>query len=456
MANSLAVAMETPLALHPENPHYFVFRGKPTVLLTSGEHYGAVLNLDFDFHPYLAELKRCGFNLTRTFSGTYREVPGSFKIRDNTLAPKPGRFCSTWIEENGKFNLDRFNEAYFVRLKEFVGEAARQGIVVEFVLFCPLYEDELWNVSPMNSRNNVNCVGQVVRTEVLTLKHPALLDKQLAFVRKAVTELNPFDNVYFEICNEPYFGGVALDWQKQVADTIVATESGLPNRHLIAQNIANGTAEITNPHKAVSIFNFHYASPPDAVSMNRKLRKPIGFDETGFQGTGDRVYRRQAWEFLMAGGAVFSNLDYSFTTDHEDGSARVEEPTPGGGGREFRKQLRILKAFLDQFDLVNSSTDNALVRTAQPDTLRSVVRTISDPSRGIWGIYVPKGPKVKLGLNLPSRLYRIEWIDPRDGTILKAEEIDARERGTAGVVIQSPDYTEDVAARLTEPDSLER
>ncbi len=34
--------------------------------------------------------RRRGFNLTRTFSGTYREIPGSFKIPANTLAPAPG------------------------------------------------------------------------------------------------------------------------------------------------------------------------------------------------------------------------------------------------------------------------------------------------------------------------------------------------------------------------------
>ena len=45
-----------PLALHPDNPHYFLFRGKPTVLITSGEHYGAVLNLDFDYLRYLDAL----------------------------------------------------------------------------------------------------------------------------------------------------------------------------------------------------------------------------------------------------------------------------------------------------------------------------------------------------------------------------------------------------------------
>src|SRR5512137_2699886 len=89
-----------PLSLHPDNPHYFLFRGKPTVLITSGEHYGAVLNLDFDYKPYLEELQAHSLNLTRTFAGTYREVPGSFKITDNTLAPLPNRYASPWARSN--------------------------------------------------------------------------------------------------------------------------------------------------------------------------------------------------------------------------------------------------------------------------------------------------------------------------------------------------------------------
>jgi hypothetical protein len=35
-----------PIRIHPESAHYFLWRGKPTVLITAGEHYGAVLNLD--------------------------------------------------------------------------------------------------------------------------------------------------------------------------------------------------------------------------------------------------------------------------------------------------------------------------------------------------------------------------------------------------------------------------
>src|SRR2546423_948450 len=53
---STSAAQPRALSLHPDNPHYFLWRGKPTVLITAGEHYGAVLNLDFDYLTYLKEL----------------------------------------------------------------------------------------------------------------------------------------------------------------------------------------------------------------------------------------------------------------------------------------------------------------------------------------------------------------------------------------------------------------
>lgn len=68
-----ADAAAKPISLHPDNPHYFLFRGKPTVLITSAEHYGAVINLEFDFLTYLNKLRDDGLNLTRVFTGAYRE-----------------------------------------------------------------------------------------------------------------------------------------------------------------------------------------------------------------------------------------------------------------------------------------------------------------------------------------------------------------------------------------------
>src|SRR5271167_2640920 len=89
-----------PLALHADNPHYFLFRGKPALLVTSGEHYGAVLNLDFDYQKYLATLAADGLNLTRTFPGAYVEPAGAFKIERNTLAPASGRLICPWARSD--------------------------------------------------------------------------------------------------------------------------------------------------------------------------------------------------------------------------------------------------------------------------------------------------------------------------------------------------------------------
>src|SRR5678810_1032199 len=94
-----------PLRLHPDNPHYFLWRGKPTVLITSGEHYGAVLNRDFDYVKYLNTLMADHLTLTRTFTGgAYYEPQGAFNIAHNTLAPDPSRFISPWQRADGKYD----------------------------------------------------------------------------------------------------------------------------------------------------------------------------------------------------------------------------------------------------------------------------------------------------------------------------------------------------------------
>ncbi len=438
-----------PLALNPANHRYFFYRGKPTVLITSGEHYGAVLNLDFPHKPYLDTLKRDGLNLTRLFSGVYCEDPKAFNIRENTMAPAPNRYIAPWARSNtlgyanggAKFDLNRWDDAYFQRLKSFCRDADRRGIVVEVVLFCPFYQDSMWNLSPMNARNNVNGVGTIPRTEVYTLGHPEMVAVHDAVTTKIVTELRDLPNVYYEICNEPYFGGVTLEWQRHIAETITRTESGLPRKHLIAQNIANDWAKIENPNPQVSIFNFHYASPPRAVTENYALDRPVGFDETGFKGSDDFTYRAQAWEFLLTGGAIFSNLDYSFTIAKPDGTMPVASPTPGGGSPALRRQLGILKQFMDGLDFVHMSPDAASLKSISPGV---TVHLLSKPGSQ-YGLYARGSSPASITLEIPKGNYRAEWIDMLNGGVRKAEEF--RHRGGPREFV-SPAYSQDIALRI--------
>jgi len=437
-----------PLRLHPENPHYFLFRGKPTVLITSGEHYGAVLNLDFDYKTYLDEIAAKRLNLTRTFSGAYREVPASFGITGNTLAPAPNRYAAPWARSDtpgyahggNKFDLAKWDEAYFKRLKDFLAEAGSRGIVVELVLFCPLYDEGLWNVSPMNAANNVNGVGALKKDEALTLRNGKLLEFQLAVTRKIVTEAGAFDNVYFEIANEPYFGGVTLEWQKKIADAIVEAEAALPKKHLIAQNIANGSVKVDQPNPAVSILNFHYSSPPDSVAMNWGLGRAIADDETGFKGSADVPYRPDAWDFLLAGGAVYSNLDYSFRTDNAAGTA--EPKAPGGGGANLRRQLAILKDFIHGFDFVHVAPDRSLVAAGLPKDVTA--RALAEKGKQ-YALFIRGGERVELKLDLPAGAYRAEWVNTLTGAVDKAERLD---HAGGARMIESPPYKGEIALRI--------
>ena len=82
-------------------------------------------------------------NYTRIFTGSYSEPRGAFGIKRNTLAPRLGRFTLPWARSDkggyagggNRFDLDRFNAEYLARLKDFISEADRRGIVVELTLF---------------------------------------------------------------------------------------------------------------------------------------------------------------------------------------------------------------------------------------------------------------------------------------------------------------------------------
>jgi hypothetical protein len=448
-----------PLALHPDNPHYFRFRGQPAVLLTSGEHYGAVLNRDFDYLPYLDELRARGFNLTRTFSGVYREVPGSFGIIDNTLAPTAERWLCPWARstEPGagdggrRFDLEKWDPAYFDRLKDFVGQAGRRGIVVELVLFCTIYDEKLWGISPMKPANNRQGIGPAGRLEVYTGRDRPLLAVQELLVRKIATELRDFDNVYYEVCNEPYFGGVTPAWTDRIVAALVDAESATGTRHLIAQNIANGSAEIKDPNPNISIFNFHYATPPTTVGLNYRLGKALADDETGFRGNRDQPYRTEAWDFLLAGGAVYSNLDYSYTPRHSDGSFRVTT-SPGGGGPRLRQQLQVLKRFMDGLDFVHMRPDNSVIVAGRitaplagnPPEARATARALIPPGKA-YAIYIRGGSQAELTLDLSAGSYRAEWVDTKTGEVARATEF---EHGGGRKVLAAPDYAEDIALRV--------
>ena len=474
-ANRPQAANPKPIRLHPANPHYFLFRGKAVVLISSGEHYGAVLNRDFDYHRYLAALEAAGLNYTRLFGGSYVEVPAkSFGILHNDLAPEPGRFLAPWARSDSpgyagggnKFDLEKWDSEFSARYRDFLAEAAKRGIVVEVTLFSAHYAEAQWQMSALNPANNINSTDAIDWKKLNTLENGNILAYQEKYARKLVREANAFDNVIFEIQNEPWSDRTVLTdvinpylrppvrdtypnsvdlpdelsmgWQARVAEWISQEESALPNRHLIAQNYSNFRLPVRKLLPHVDVVNFHYAYP-DAVTLNYGLGKAISYDETGFLGRDDDAYRRQAWNFMLSGGSTFGALDYSFTTGHEDGS--YSEPNgPGGGSPSLRHQLQILSQFLHSFSLVDLRPDTRTVNRSAGAT----ARVLSNPGKQ-YAIYLDGNGPAELTLDLPRGQFSCEWVNVKTGTI---EQLEGFTHEGGKKVLTSPAFQNGIAFRL--------
>lgn len=474
---SVGVALAQPaFSLLPQNPHYFQYGGKPMVVVGSGEHYGAVINLDFDYNTYLQALHNDGVNTTRLFMGAYVEKLGDFGIQKNTLAPAAGRLVLPWARSpepgyalgGNRFDLSRWDDAYFVRLRNFMTAAQAQGIIVEITLFSSYYGTG-WPYSVFNRANNVNQTDAIDPRRANTLQNGNVLAHQERYVRKLVSELNGFPNLYFELQNEPWadlqdtvltrneyqsasngqpdwratlqvVATPSLDWQRRVASWIVDEEKSRPLKHLISQNIANFRYPVVAPDPSVSILTFHYALP-EAVADNYALNRVVGFNETGFAGQADLTYRRQAWRFLMAGGGLFNQLDYSFAVGAERGQDTTyrQSTTPGGGSPALRRQFRILKTYMDQLDLTRLTPDRDLVRSSPGATTQTLRNGPTD-----WVIYAEPLSRypISLLLNLPPGTYRAEWTDTATGTIRKRDTI------RPGMPLTGPEGMHDVVVRL--------
>lgn len=470
-----------PIHLHPDNPQRFVFRGQPLALFTVGEHYAALINRDFDYRVYFDALAADGLNHTRVFSGAQRGGPGPMGA--SALGPVgPQNFASPWAwsaERGGcdgvKFDLDRWNPDYFARLADLLRAAGERGIVVEFVFFCAAYAEDGWNGVPLNAQNTVQGDIRLKSAfDQLTLRNPQLVARQKAFVKRVVESCREFDNVYFEIANEPYWNHKGdpqvtpeerAAWHNEMIGAALEAEHDLPRdqRHMIA---VNDWHEAMNS-AAVSVLNFHYVNETSRFGAMTGLNdyadrgKALMFDETEFAHS-NRVRRYtpadarvEAWEFMLGGGSGYSNL-----------ALREYSPSDEGGhvptAIEMRRQIGKLRRFLDTLDLAAMRRDVTVI--AEPPPAGAYLRAISAPGKcyalylhqsdpgGVGDHRVPSYEvrtgdyRTKLTLELPAGDWELKWIEPISGHARATSRL----AHTGGrVQIETPSYTEDIALVLS-------
>jgi len=525
-----------PIRLDTVNPHYFNFRGEPTILITSAEQYSAVQNLDFDYIPYLDELESHGMNYTRIFcgvfingmaeslprrnSGTISMPIGSPLYPDTINAELTKGLISPWARSDdpgyigggNKFDLDTWDTLYFYRLTDYITEASQRGIVVEVTFYCGYGGAQYWQYSPMNVINNINDVGKFggdhgpydTAGNNIGHKYPltliaagddGLLEYQETMIEKHLDELQYYDNVFFEVCNEPYYVnagntevnqngehcgtrvGVSSEWQAHMVKLMINKMDTMPHKFLLAQNIDHfyekvwlvddtvspiNMDDFRDIYPEIDILNFHYGAKFEryvdrAVNYNYALNRVISMDENGYEGGEDHTYRKEAWNYIIGGGGIFNNLDLSYTTNgYEDG--QPTNPSKWyGGSPGLHEQYGILTEFVHSLDFLNMEPNNFL-----PDSGEMIINLYTGldtvnirclANEGVeYAVYVEGGTKVSITFDLPAGDYKAEWINTKSrdadtNIIIEKTEFIYHEGDT--VTITSPDYSEeDIALHL--------
>ena len=462
------------LRVHPENPRLLEFRGEPTYLKTLGEHYGAVINPDFNYIPYLNTLQAGGMNLTRVILVGFHANSGDF---NDTLNPSPDRFLQPWprrttagyaLDGRGKWDLSTWNEAYFTRLRSFVQACSDRGIVVELTLFSTIYSTNQWEITPFNPANNMQGhgpnTGANSRYDAMRPVDANLYAVQQAAVRRIVREVNGFDNVYFEIQNEPMWNQPGIQDAAETAfhNTMLAVirneESTLPHRHLVAHNFPQRIATLTDDFE---IINTHYpfAVPSTPIIGGENLlrdfysrNRVLSLDEPNMAGPIEA--RLESWMFFLGGGTIYNGLDQGSAVYSISDPVGNSAPAPA-----IRAGLRNLVSYVNALDLLAIRRDLTWITggTAANARVQAMSKpgqqyaayfhhgTFSAPYQTVYAPIDSSNHTISLRVNLPAGSYRAVWTKPSNMSTLRVETFT---HGGGEHGMQSVTYQEDVALRI--------
>jgi hypothetical protein len=131
-----------------------------------------------------------------------------------------------------KFNLDKYNQAYFDRLRARAKAAGDRGIYVSIMLFQAYalqFNRSDKDGYPLDGRNNINGIDAGEGDDANTYRHPAVTAKQQEYVRRVIDTVNDLDNVLYEIANEG--GANSTQWQYHMIDFIHRYEKSKPKQH---------------------------------------------------------------------------------------------------------------------------------------------------------------------------------------------------------------------------------
>jgi len=407
------------LRLSAVNPRYFADgAGRPVYLTGSHVWWNLVgertwrVNCErgevrpFDYGDYLDRLASHNHNFIRLWTielTTWRECGDSVVV-----APHPWRRTGPGKAFDGrpKFDLRRFDPAYFRRLRARVAAARARGLYVSVMLFegwGSQFQPQPWRsrAHPFHPRNNVNGLspdrnrdGQLL--EIYTMRSPLARRFQEAYVRRVIDTVRGFDNVLFEVANES--GAFSIPWQYHMIRFVKryeAAKRGL--RHPVGMTFVHGDwsgAALFRSHADwIAPKDPRHLSDPPAASARK-----VTFSDTDHHcgGCGDATF---PWRTFMRGyNPIFMD---EFTAE-----PRAEQIRDAmGNTRRYANRI-------------------TLARMAPRGDLCSTGFCLVWPGRE-YLVYQSTGGAFTVNLSSArDRTFSLEWMHPVSGRITSSDPVD--------------------------------
>lgn len=423
---------------HPQNPRYFTNDGGKAIYLT-GSHTWTNLKdsgttdppQSFDFNKYLDFLKRYNHNFIRLWTLELTKFFDRSKGEVVSVTPFPWQRTGPGLALDGKpkFDLSKFNQEYFDRLRSRVIAARDRGIYVSIMLFegWGIYYSKppwRWDGHPFNVNNNINGIdgdpnkdGKGLESHTLQIprivnrlirkvpvifpivkifKIPTIVKIQEDYIKKVIDTINDSDNVLYEISNEDHVYSVI--WQYYMINFIHSYEKTKPKQHPVGMTaksdlgnevIYNSNADWISPAAVWGDENDPYKVNPPATNG----RKVIISDTDHLWGMGGD--RKWVWKsFLRGYNTIY--MDNLKSSGWEDGE----------GPEDARKAMGHTLTYADKMKLASVYPRNNLSSTGY--CLANIGKE--------YLIYQPESNK-SFTVNLLAGIYNYEWFNPVSGNI---------------------------------------
>ncbi len=386
-----------------ENPRYFADGSGRAVYLT-GSHTWNNLSEQlraglFDYGRYLDWLARYNHNFFRLWALDVFTTPDE---GDNDVLPYartgPGLAC----DGRPRFDLTRFDPAYFQRLRSRVAAAGERGIYVGIMLFegwwIWAWKEEGWRGHPFNPANNVNGIP-AGRLQLHTLGDSRIMELQEAYVRHVLETVNDLDNVLYEIANED--GAGTAEWQSHFVafirrysekDGAKVHPIGMTFRQPYGTNaeLFGSDADWVSPNICGPDGYSYKHNPPPADG-----RKVILTDTDHIQPAG--LGPEWVWKSFTRGlNPIYMEDHDLFTTD-----------------LPARQAMGQTRRYAERMDLVNMEPVERVAST----------RFCLAHRRGReYLVYQPDSGPFTIDLTHSKRVYDMEWLDLHSGNVQPGRE----------------------------------